>query len=78
LRFPLGLVPLTNDQFSKDVFISKVTDTHFAFIADVVVSPVLFAWLFQLNTHEEIISPVILGNHYPQYCQKIIDLYLKN
>ena len=78
LRFPLTLTSLVYDQFSTDVLVSNKDETHFTIITDIIVSPVFFGWLFQLNTEVEIIAPASLKEQYLEYCQKIIKHYLKN
>jgi len=57
LSFDNSLVNVVLDHFGKDVKITSKTDGWFEISADVSVSPVFLAWMFQFGDRAEIKKP---------------------
>ena len=57
IKFSNRFANAVMDKFGKDIAFETVDEQHFQVTIRVVVSPPLFAWLFQFGNEAEIISP---------------------
>ena len=57
MRFENKLAGVVVDRFGKSVLMQKDGDSHFTICPSVVLSPILYGWLFQYGGAAEIIAP---------------------
>ncbi len=63
------------DRFSENIFIKKVTETHFSFSVDAVISDALVTWILNYGDNIEVTSPERLREMVKDRAQRVISVY---
>ncbi len=75
LRFRSHLASAVLDQFGRDILLVPDGEDHFIFQAQVVISPLFFAWLFAFGTEAELLSPPHVREEYFQRLRNILGTF---
>ena len=75
LRFDNELIGVVVDRFSDKVFISPNNDGTFTVVAEVMLSPQFFGWLFSFGGQARIISPKSAKNRFAAYLDEVAENY---
>ena len=75
LRFDNELIGVVVDRFSDKVFISPNNDGTFTVVAEVMLSPQFFGWLFSFGGQARIISPKSAKSRFAAYLEEVAANY---
>ncbi len=63
------------DRFGDDIYITKLTDTHFNFSVDVVISDALVTWIMNYGNRIEVVAPQNLREMIKTRADEILKTY---
>ncbi len=63
------------DRFGDNIFITKLTDTHFNFSAEVVISDALVTWIMNYGERLQVVSPESLCEKIKTRAKQIAEMY---
>jgi len=63
------------DRFSENIFIKKVTDTHFEITVKAAISEALVTWVINYGENLKVLKPQILQDMVKQRAQKVLQNY---
>jgi hypothetical protein len=75
MRFENGLAGVVIDRFGKDIMLIPDGDAHFICAAEVMVSPVFYAWIASFGTRARLLSPASVVEGFVEDCKNTLELY---
>ena len=75
LRCSKRILEQVADRFGENVFIKNVTETHFDFGTDAVISEALVTWLTNYGSDIEVLAPQSLRDMMKDRAEKILSIY---
>lgn len=75
LRCDKKIMEQVVDRFGENIFIKKVTDTHFCFSADAAVSDALVTWIINYGENIKVLSPQKLSESVIKRAQEVLKIY---
>ena len=75
LRCSKRILEQVADRFGENVFIKNVTETHFDFGTDAVISEALVTWLTNYGSDIEVLAPQSLCDMMKDRAEKILSIY---
>lgn len=75
LKCSRSILEQVADRFSENIFIKKVTDTHFSISINAVISDALVTWIINYGEKIEVTSPETLRNMVADRARKVLEIY---